>query len=211
MCYSAKDSAIAYAINLVCCALLFIFASDTQYKVLALFLLFVGQMQLFDYFFWTHQKCDKANTIMTKIAIFANHYQPSVLFFLQYLYGFKQSLLSVILLGVYTLFSFLYNYKALEEIECTLPKNGQLQWKWTDLDGNVFFYSLFILYLVVASFNFTTWPVKIGAASVSILTWLVASKKGILNIHLGRAWCYFAALMPLGFLGLNCIDSSKSY
>ncbi len=203
MCYSAKDSAIAYGINLIGCAALFYFAKDAQFKVLALFLLFVGQMQLFDLFFWNHQKCDKANNIMTKFAIAFNHYQPSVLFLLLHLYGFKQSLVSLILLGVYTLFSFLYNYRALEEVNCTLPKNGQLEWKWTNLDGNVVFYSLFILYLVVASFNFTSTPVKIAAAAVSVLSWLVASKKNILNIHLGRAWCYYAALMPLGFLGLN--------
>lgn len=203
MCYSAEASAIAYGINLLGCVTLFYFAKDNQFKVIALFLLFVGQMQLFDLFFWNHQKCDWANNIVTKLAISFNHYQPSILFFLQHFYGFKQSLESLIILGFYTLFSFFYNFKALSQVDCTLPKNGKLDWKWTDLDGNIPFYLLFISYLIVASFNFTSMPVKISAAAVGVVSWVVASKKDILNIHLGRAWCYFAALMPLGFLCLN--------
>jgi hypothetical protein len=163
----------------------------------------VGQMQLFDYYFWNHQKCDEQNNIVTKLAIAFNHYQPTVLFGLQKLFGFTQSLESLVILAVYTLYSFIYNYKALKEVDCTLPKEGVLDWKWTDLEGNLVFYGLFILYLVVASFNFTSLPVKIAAAAVSIITYVAASKKEFLNIHFGRAWCYYAALMPVGFLGLN--------
>ena len=203
MCYSAQDSLLAYGINTVGCAALFFLARDAQFKVLALFLLFVGQMQLFDYYFWTHQKCDKDNNIATKFAIAFNHYQPSVLFFLQHLYGFKQSLEALIALGAYSLYSFIYNWEAFQKIDCTLPKNGQLEWRWTDLDGNILFYGLFILYLVLASFNFVDLPVKIAAAAVSIITYVAASKKEVLNIHFGRAWCYYAAFMPLLFLGLN--------
>lgn len=184
---------------------MFWFAKDAQFKVIALFLLFVGQMQIFDYYFWNHQKCTKENNIVTKLAITFNHYQPTVLFMLQKLFGFKQSLESLIILAVYTLYSFVYNYKALKEVDCTLPKDGVLDWKWTDLEGNLVFYSLFILYLVVASFNFTSLPVKIAAAAVSIITFVAASKKEVLNIHFGRAWCYYAALMPVGFLALNYV------
>jgi hypothetical protein len=205
MCYTAKDSALAYGINLIGCAALFYFAKDAQYKVLALFLLFVGQMQIFDYYFWSHQKCDEENNIVTKLAITFNHHQPSVLFFLQHLYGFKQSLESLIVLALYSLYSMVYNYKAFKEVNCTLPKNGILNWKWTDLDGNFILYPLFILYLVVASFNFTSLPVKIAAAAVSLITYISASQKQFLNIHFGRAWCYYAALMPLLFLGLNFV------
>jgi hypothetical protein len=203
MCYSAQDSALAYGINLIGCAALFFLAKDAQFKVIALFLLFVGQMQIFDYYFWNHQKCDEGNNIVTKLAISFNHYQPSVLFLLQKLYGFHQSLEALFVLAGYTLFGFVYNLKALKEVDCTLPKDGILEWKWTDLEGNILFYAFFVLYLVVASFNFTSWPVKIAAAAVSIITYMAASKKEFLNIHFGRAWCYYAALMPIGFLGLN--------
>lgn len=203
MCYSAKDSAAAYGINLISCAALFFFARDAQFKVLALFLLFVGQMQLFDYYFWNHEKCDKANNIMTKFAIGFNHYQPSVLFFLQKLYGFHQSLESLIVLGAFSIYSMIYNLEAFKKVDCTLPKNGTLEWAWTELDGNYIFYPLFVLYLVIASFNFTSRPVQIAAALVSIVSFLVANKRIVLDIHMGRAWCYFASLMPLVFLALN--------
>jgi hypothetical protein len=203
MCYTAKDSALAYGVNLVGCAALFLLAKDAQFKVLALFLLFVGQMQIFDYYFWNHQKCDKENNIVTKLAIAVNHYQPSVLFLLQHLYGFKQSIEAIVVLGIYSILSVFYNAKAFEQINCTLPKDGILEWKWNELDGNVFFYAFYILYFVVASFNFTDTPVKIASALISVITFVAASQKRFLNIHFGRAWCYYAALMPLVFLVLN--------
>lgn len=205
MCYSARDSAIAYGINLVGCGALFFFARDAQFKVLALFLLFVGQMQLFDIYFWNNQKCDKENNIVTKLAIAFNHYQPSVLFLLQKFYGFKQSIQALIVLGAFSVYSMIYNMKAFNQINCTLPEEGKLEWRWTNLEGNIAFYGLFIMYLVFASFNFVDWPVKIAAAAVSILTYVVASKKDIMNINLGRAWCYYASFMPFGFLALNFI------
>lgn len=203
MCYTATDSLVAYGVNLVGSALLFWFAQDNQFRAIALFLLFVGQMQLFDYFFWTHQKCDRLNNIATKLAIGFNHYQPSFLFMVQGLYGFTQSLESIVVFTSYSIMSLIYNFRALREVDCTLPKDGKLEWKWTDMDGNVLFYSLFVAYLVVASFNFKSMPVKITAAAVSVLSYLVASKNDWLKIHMGRAWCYYAAFMPFIFLGLN--------
>jgi hypothetical protein len=49
MCYTANDSLLGYIINSILSILLYNIAHDAQYKVMALFLLFVGQMQILDF------------------------------------------------------------------------------------------------------------------------------------------------------------------
>ena len=66
MCYTANDSLIGYIINSISSILLYNISNDSQYKVIALFLLFVGQMQIFDFAFWKNQSCNSINQIITK-------------------------------------------------------------------------------------------------------------------------------------------------
>jgi hypothetical protein len=202
MCYTANDSLLGYIINSISSILLYNISNDAQYKVIALFLLFVGQMQIFDFTFWKNQSCNTPNKIATKLAITFNHLQPIVLLLLQGFYGFKQSALSLIIFAFYIIFGVFYNIEAFSEIKCTLPVNGIMKWKWNDLDGKDFYYFFFIAYLAVASFNFKDTSFKIFGAIVTVLTIFVASKTPILNISLGRIWCYYAALMPLAFIAL---------
>ena len=59
MCYSAQDSMIAYIFGTVSNIYLFINSKNTDEKIISLFLLFVSQMQLFDFLFWINKKCNK--------------------------------------------------------------------------------------------------------------------------------------------------------
>jgi hypothetical protein len=208
MCYTAKDSLIGYIINSISSILLYNISNDAQYKVIALFLLFVGQMQIFDFAFWMNQECNLLNQLTTKLAIGFNHLQPIVLFILQNIYGFKQSPLSIIIVLLYVLVGLIYNYQALNDIDCTLPKKGILNWEWNHLSGNTLYYALFLGYLVVASFNFSNNLFAIISALVIILTFFIANKTPILNKSSGRIWCYYASFMPLVFIALNYFNLS---
>ena len=112
MCYSANDSLIAYKINLIISLIIFNYSIDNHIKVLSLFFLFVGQMQLFDYIFWKNQKYNNINKITTKIAILFNHLQPIILILLQYIYKFKLSLISIIVIIIYSILSIIYTFNA---------------------------------------------------------------------------------------------------
>lgn len=202
MCYTAKDSLLGYIINNISSILLYNISNNAQYKVMALFLLFVGQMQIFDFGFWKNQSCNSLNKFITKIAIAFNHLQPIVLYLLQTLYGFKQSAFSLTILLLYIVFGIFYNYEAFSEINCTLPVNGVMKWKWNFLSGKNIYYLFFIAYLAIASFNFKDILFQIVSLSVSLLTFIIAHKTPVLNISTGRIWCYYAAFMPLVFLGL---------
>ena len=105
MCYTAKDSLNAYVINFISSILLYKYSNSNDMKILALFLLFVGQMQLFDYLFWVNLKCNKINKLVTKLAIIFNHLQPIVLFLLINYYGYNQSSFSKTIITFIRLFN----------------------------------------------------------------------------------------------------------
>jgi hypothetical protein len=200
--YTANDSLIGYIINSISSIILYNISNDAQYKVIALLLLFVGQMQILDYGFWKNQTCSAVNTILTKLAIVVNHLQPLVLILLQGAFGFKQSPAALILFGFYIIFGIFYNIDALTQIDCTLPEDGIMKWKWNSLSGYQYYYFFFMAYLIVAAFNFKSTTVSIATALATIITILVATKTPILNKSFGRIWCYYAALMPIAFIGL---------
>lgn len=202
MCYTANDSLLGYIINTISSIVLFYISNDTQYKLIALFFLFVGQMQILDFAFWKNTNCNLINTIITKIAIIFNHLQPIVLYLLQTAYGFKQSNLSLSILGLYLVYGIYYNFIALSDVKCTLPISGIMKWEWNHLPGSIIYYFLFISYLFVASFNFKDKYLQLFTALTSLITFFIAHKTPNLNISEGRIWCYYAALMPLVFIGL---------
>ena len=153
MCFTAEDSLVAYIINLIASITLFKKTDDNQIKVISLFLLFVGQMQIFDFLFWKNQSCNNINFIVTKLAILFNHLQPVILFLLLEFYNFEHSKISLIVFIAYIIYKISYNAKSLKEINCTLPDNDVMDWKWNKLDNAKPFYALFLAYLTLAAFN----------------------------------------------------------
>jgi hypothetical protein len=199
MCYTSKDSLYNYLINISVCFILYIYGNK-EIKLISLFLLFVGQMQIFDYLFFNVS--DKINYIITKIATIFNHLQPIVLSLLFYYYGFKQSNISLIILLLYCIFTTIYTFGNWNNVKLTKldPIRNVLVWDWNKQPLNNITYFLFILYLTVASFNLKTTFIKIFFAAINIITYYLATKTPILNISIGRIWCYYASLLPVGTL-----------
>jgi hypothetical protein len=197
MCYTARDSLMAYFINFISSIILYNISIDAEFKAISLFLLFVGQMQLFDYLFWTNQECNEKNELVTKIAIIFNHMQPIVLLLLQYYYGFQQSELATAIVILYIFYGIDYNREALSNVKCTLPDENKMNWRWNRLNNAKVYYSLFLGYLIIAGFNFSERSTKILFGLISSITFIVATKTPILNYSVGRIWCYYASLMPV--------------
>jgi len=197
MCYTATDSLFNYIINAIVCCILYIFGTK-ELKIISLFLLFVGQMQLFDYLFFKISN-NIINYLITKIATIFNHLQPVVLSLLFYYYGYKQSKISLIILLLYCLFSTVYTFGNWNNVKLTKldPNRNVLVWDWNKQPLNGITYFLFILYLTVASFNLKTPIIKYLFAIINIVTYYVATKTPILNISVGRIWCYYASLLPI--------------
>lgn len=216
MCYTAKDSLNAYVFNIISSIVLFFSSKSSDMKIIALFFGFVGQMQLFDYLFWTNSECNKTNKITTKLAIIFNHLQPIILFLLNRYYQHRQSVVSSIIVVLYTIFAVVYTIKLWPDDNCQhLPNNsvccslpfapGQkdtvIDWRWNTQINKYIIYSLFMLSLTTSSFDLQAQENKILLSLLSVGSFFISTKIPKLNESVGRIWCHIAALIP-GFIVL---------
>lgn len=210
MCYTKFDTIIVYIINLISCILLYSnkkVSSNSDHKIIALFLLFVGQMQIFDYIFWTNPECNSMNKIGTKLAIIFNHLQPVVFLYLQKMYGYTELAITLWMKRMYITIIIIYSIFALYQVECTgrSKKTNIVAWDWNYLPGYQFVYLLFVGFLIVLSTQFKTKFYRVISAIVIITTFITGYLKPVLNESAGRAWCYYAAFTPLIIFILDMI------
>jgi hypothetical protein len=211
MCYTKFDTIIVYIINFLACGLLFYsnkdISTNNDRKIIALFLLFVGQMQLFDYIFWTNPECNIENKIGTKLAIIFNHLQPIVLLYLQKTYGYPELVITTWMKRVYITIIIVYSIYALYQVKCTSRSKTTniVVWEWNYLPGCQFVYLLFLGFLLVLSLQFKTKFYRFMSIIVILTTLIAGFLKPILNESAGRLWCYYAALTPLIIFILDII------
>lgn len=199
MCITSFDSLLVYGVNIVSTYLLYYFGGTEDAKVSALFLLFVGQMQIFDYIFWNSDKCSPLNKITTKIAILFNHFQPILLFYLMQYYGMTMSRLSSFLKSIYIYAATIYSILALYKVKCTgiSEKTGIIYWEWNFMPYNKLFYLLFIIFMISTVHNFNDKKYSYFLTFLLVSTYIIGHFKPILNETTGRIWCYYAAILPL--------------
>jgi hypothetical protein len=212
MCYTKEVSRNTFIINVVTCLLLFK-QKDPQYKILALFFLFVGLMQLFDWIFWETQdleneKSKTVNYTFTKIAMVVNHLQPLVLAALIYIYKGSISKKSLIPLAIYIISITIYTIKTYPKIDYTLEKENPhtqrktLLWQWNEQEHSVFVYTMFLLALCSLLFFNFEYPLNIISVIISITSFLAAGYY-VKGYTIGRWWCNFACFIPLILLMFN--------
>ena len=93
-----------------------------------------------------------------------------------------------------------YTSNALNNVSCTLPTNGVMDWKWNKQEYGRIYYFIFLISLTVSSFNFKNTGVQYTTALINLISFFVATKTPILNYAVGRIWCYYASLLPLFLL-----------
>jgi hypothetical protein len=183
MCYTARDSLIAYIINFVSSLILFFTSESTDYKVIALFLLYIGQMQIFDYIFWTNPTCESINKLATRGAIIVNHLQPIILIVIQYWYQMNISYESLVILLLYSIFVIRYTIRiwpdkncvqAPSSVCCSLPtiysdNSKIIKWDWNHQNDTNLTYMLYVLSLTVSSFNFVDNPYLLASINLGSL------------------------------------------
>lgn len=212
MCYTLEISRNAFAINVIASLTLFIIGhrqSKPELKTVALFFLFVGGMQLWDWTFWKYPVNSSENQLVTKVATVWNHLEPIVLSLLVgIVMKSKLKPASKALILIYTVVIVLYTaagWKSLSGTGKTSQSADSLDWRWNHFRAAGLVYALFLVTLTVLFFeNFSGW-VKWLSVILVVGSFFFSYYKYQIKLSTGRFWCYFAAFAPLIYIGINMI------
>ena len=214
MCYSYTQSRNNLIINIITSYILYNYKNKSIYKILGLIFGYIGIMQLFDMIFWSTQNIKdiyKANVnyIATKIAMFVNHSLPIVLAYLIYYFQGKLGLVSLIILIFYILVISMYTYYAYYKISYTLVNNNSvsqsrygLHWSWNYEPYYKQVYIIYLLTIIILSYENLPNPFNIILAFIFLLSFLF-SRYYFKGLSFGRWWCKVGAFIPIFFIMLT--------
>jgi hypothetical protein len=221
MCYSYEQSRNNLLISLITCIILYNYKNNKNYKIFALIFGYVGIMQLFDMIFWSTQNIKdpynaKLNYITTKIAMLVNHSQPLVFAYIIYSFIGKLGILTLLILTIYSFVMLIYTYFAYHKINYTLvsnkyikshnytvtPSRYGLHWTWNYQPYYKEVYTIYLLTLIILSYENLSNPYNIILALIFLLSFLFSSFY-FKTQSVGRWWCKIAAFTPIFIIMLN--------
>ena len=171
-------------------------------------------MQLFDMIFWSTQNIKdqsqkNINYVTTKIAMFVNNLQPIVFAYLIYYFQGKLGLVSLIILIFYILVISMYTYYAYYKISYTLVNNNSvsqsrygLHWSWNYEPYYKQVYIIYLLTIIILSYENLPNPFNIILAFIFLLSFLF-SRYYFKGLSFGRWWCKVGAFIPIFFIMLT--------
>jgi hypothetical protein len=220
MCYTLNTSINTFIINIVFCIILFVYAninSNVQLKIISLFFLYVGVMQFWDILFWINDENTQTNKYSTKMAMLWNHFEPIILFFLILFYSKTQnvyrisriSLITIIVYSVLMIGYTSYNWNKVKKTSVIRETKNSLFWEWNYMEGSVPFYTIFLITLLILSYqNFSGW-IRNLSLFFMLFTFFFSLYKYKIDKGVGRFWCYFAAYGPIFYLLASFFISFK--
>ena len=209
MCWSRDVSILAFTLIIGSCLLLKKFGNPEyrQYNnILCYFFIFVGLMQLVDFFMWIDLKCNKGyNKVATVLGMILNYLQPFILFMLvliftkinnkliiiaKYLnYGY---LVIIIGLFIHYIITTIYSKTGFCSV---VNKEGHLKWLWTKKNKYWNFYSLYHIAMI---FNiYLLWSLGYSVISPIICYILLFISMIYFKQNVGELWCFFVVIIPL--------------
>ena len=224
MCYTLNTSINTFIINIVFCFILYAYANTNknintvnsiQLKIISLFFLYVGVMQFWDILFWINDENTQTNKYSTKMAMLWNHFEPIILFFLILFYMNKSpisltSLITIIIYSILMVIYTVYNWNKVKKTSVIRETKNSLFWEWNYMEGSVPFYTIFLITLLVLSFqNFSGWIRNLSLFFI-LFTFFFSLYKYKIDKGVGRFWCYFAAYGPIFYLLLSFLISSHN-
>lgn len=195
MCYNKEVSILTYIVGLIGCINLYF---NLNLKIEAIFIGYVIQMQLIEYFIWDNISCNETNIITSKIGSIINHTEPIVLWVAILLLSTKvlpqwvniYMVLFIIITIFYTLDVF-----PNECTKVTEKSSPHLYWKWNynEIVGDIY-YILFILTINILIIN----GLEHGyhSAIITTLSFIISYIIYNKNKSVGAMWCFIAAFIP---------------
>lgn len=207
MCYTLRDSQLAFGINLISSCLLYYKAykeGKSQLKVLSLLFMFIGVMQFWDILFWTYPPDTLVNLYATKLAMIWNNLEPIVMALLIYFFLPPIDVSTKIIVGLYAVVVFchmIYIWNSITSTEVCCDGNSLL-WKWNYSTYSVHVYAYFLFTLLFLCYQYLTGTIRIVMIGFVLATYTFSLYKHEIRKNTGRFWCYFAAFGPILFMFL---------
>jgi hypothetical protein len=207
MCYTFEVSATSFAINIVGCAVLFMYSPPV-----AVFFFFVGLMQLYDAIFWKNQSENGTNWVTTKIAMVSNHLQPIVLAACITLLSRQR--LRPVSLGMtvaYAIVALVYTAYSWNKVTYTLVRPvsaPSLSWDWNRVQGAYIMYSLFVATMLVVAYENLKAPLNYAAVAFLVAS-LLLGQPYMKQVSLGRFWCFFASYIPIVLVAILVVTGYR--
>lgn len=207
MCISLEVSLVSYVLGIIMFMLVY---KRNKYndKWMAIFMIYILQMQLLEVIMWLDQKCEGYNQKASMIAYFFTIFQPLANYLtMLYILGINETTKRITFLMVpYFIASLFYmkeNYPTEKEL-CTKPENDcWLEWKWMkkNMYWVIWLISLFIPFMALSDKSFNgLFPVSYIAISLIIA---FNFSKDMKYISKPSLWCVLQALMPIAMLTMT--------
>lgn len=196
MCFSAQASQVGFLASIAGSLVL-----SPLDPGLAVFFAFVGLMQLYDYIFWTYPPSSQENQVATKLAMVSNHLQPIVLAAAVGISRGGLQPLTIYTATAYAVTALVYttvHWNSVKTTAVTPKTSPSLYWSWNDRPGSAVMYMLFLASFTVTFMQGYPYPLNGVLAGLSLSTFAAAWFKYQGYAAVGRFWCYFASLVPLG-------------
>ncbi len=138
-------------------------------------------MQFWDIIFWTNDENTKLNKYTTKIAMLWNHFEPIILFLLIVFYRMTNGPISFPIILLYTIIMIMYTLNTWNNVVKTgkyYRKEGNkeiknsLFWEWNYTEWAFPFYTIFLITLVVLSYENFSGSIRILFVFFIIFTFL---------------------------------------
>lgn len=203
MCYSKEASIITFSVGVIT-SILCIRLNTMIDKIIGYFFLFVSQMQLIDYFLWTHQICDNYNKYVSIMGMILNHLQPVMLGIIVILLNKeiqKKWIFLIIILYLVVFIPYSIQFLNSGDFECTLQNNKDkhLLWNWNYMNTTVDVYIIFLLAIVFISLiGFPTLKSGIYFSIGTIITY-GSSKYLYPKKSVGALWCFYILYLLLSY------------
>ena len=211
MCYSETTSAITFTISFIC--FIYLITRKNSFDIYSGWLtIFIGLMQLVEFFLWRNQECNEINRMFSLCIIIVLYLQCALSSIFNNLNSkkFKMTLLfSIFIFTIFTIYLLNWLYKL--PILCSQPSKESCRLVWSPFEQliNTSIYSkvLFVIFLlfyfvyaisssyILIKLYFNKYPIRVLIRPVTfiiilIYTFLVEGKNYI-DIF-GSMWCFLA-------------------
>lgn len=204
MCYSKKLSISAFLFCLTGSLLLIKYGDvdlSASNKVVAYVCIYVGLVQLMEYFMWSDISCKSgANKISSAIGPLLLTMQPVFMLILASMYLDSSNIIkkdAIIIFLIFYIASIMYKYytffNKFDNICTEINTDGHLQWKWL-LTGSNFEYVFYHLIFLITFVNFNDFNIR-STLIITYILLLISTMKFKNNI--GELWCFMGTSVPL--------------